>query len=118
MNNLDNAGRKWLAEDVMNLLEMKDAGTSWQKTAYALGRSESACMMRYGMIRFANMLKNEMKQIDKLIIEGRIGKDVMCCNCEHHDSVGYLCKKFRSVITSPRVLIACEGFHKIKKGNQ
>jgi hypothetical protein len=118
MNNMENAGSRWLAEDVMNLLELKDANTSWQNTARILGRSENACMMRYGMIRFAHMLKDDMKRVNKLIVTGRLGKDVMCCNCEHYDSVVHFCKKFRSAVAEDRTLIICEGFIKIKKRKQ
>jgi hypothetical protein len=67
-----NAGRKWLCEDVINLLELKDEGTSWERTAFILGRSENACRLRYGMIRFAHMLREKMSRIDKLVITKRI----------------------------------------------
>ena len=53
----ENNGRRWLPEDVLNLVEMLHEGRDWKYAANTLGRSENACRIVYGKLRFANNIR-------------------------------------------------------------
>lgn len=57
---LENQGRKWLTEDVINLVEMIHEGANWTTIAHTLGRSENACKLAYGKVRFASRIRTAM----------------------------------------------------------
>lgn len=51
-----NAGRPWLQEDYINLLELMEEGSNWNLAAAILGRSVSACKIAYGRMRLVSRL--------------------------------------------------------------
>lgn len=69
---LENQGRRWLPEDCLNLVEMIDEGRSWTYCAHMLGRSENACRLAYGKIRFANRLRGTFLRKWSKIEMGRV----------------------------------------------
>jgi len=60
---INRRGERWLKEDAINLVELRAKGATWEFTAVSLGRSVNACKSRYGMLRFADMLRDSFGTI-------------------------------------------------------
>lgn len=74
-----NPGKWWTEEEKAQLVEMREAGNSWEAIAEALGRSASACRGRYERILNPEYMRRYMRD-NKLRLRDCFQKD----SCTHY----------------------------------